>query len=89
MYVCICAAVSDRDIQNAVMAGDRSLEDVAARLGVGTVCGCCRELAADVVAECVAEAGGGCGRHGEPAGVQEVHRQRHVTHPQSTIALSA
>lgn len=45
MYVCICAAVSDRQIASAVAAGADSLEKLGMELGVGTGCGCCRETA--------------------------------------------
>lgn len=45
MYVCICAAATDREIAKAVRDGATTLEDLAACLGVGTGCGCCRETA--------------------------------------------
>lgn len=45
MYVCICAAVSDRQIASAVAAGADSMEKLGLELGVGTGCGCCRETA--------------------------------------------
>ena len=45
MYVCVCAAVSDRQLASAVAAGADSLEKLGFELGVGTVCGCCRETA--------------------------------------------
>jgi bacterioferritin-associated ferredoxin len=51
MYVCICAAVSDRQIKQAVREGARSVDQLAACLGVGTVCGCCREMAQDILVE--------------------------------------
>jgi bacterioferritin-associated ferredoxin len=49
MYVCICAAVSDRQIKQAVREGACSVDQLAASLGVGTVCGCCREMAQDIL----------------------------------------
>ena len=45
MYVCICAAVSDRQIASAVAAGVDSLEKLGFELGVGMGCGCCRDTA--------------------------------------------
>lgn len=45
MYVCICAAVTDRQIAKAVGDGAATLDDLACCLGVGTGCGCCREAA--------------------------------------------
>lgn len=45
MYVCICNAISDRQIQETVAAGATSLGDLKDQLGVATCCGCCAELA--------------------------------------------
>jgi bacterioferritin-associated ferredoxin len=49
MYVCVCQAVSDQDIRRAVARGAGTFEDVRARTGCTTCCGCCeaeaRELA--------------------------------------------
>ncbi|WP_277073892.1 (2Fe-2S)-binding protein [Simonsiella muelleri] len=45
MYVCICNAISDRQIQETVAAGATSLGDLQNQLGVATCCGCCAELA--------------------------------------------
>lgn len=49
MYVCICANVTDRQIKQAVREGASSLDDLAVQLGVGTGCGCCREMAREVL----------------------------------------
>lgn len=43
MYVCICNAVSDRQIRAAVAGGARTLDDLSMTLGVGAGCGCCRD----------------------------------------------
>jgi len=51
MFVCICAAVSDRQIKEAVREGASSLDDLAVSLGVGTGCGCCREMAQELLVE--------------------------------------
>lgn len=45
MYVCICNAVSDRQIQESVAAGAQTLTDLKNQLGVATCCGCCSDLA--------------------------------------------
>ena len=45
MYVCLCQAVDDAQIRDAVRDGHASLEALADQLGVGTGCGCCREYA--------------------------------------------
>ena len=59
MYVCICAAVSDRQIASAVAAGADSLEKLGFELGVGTGCGCCRETAQQMLRS--HSCGGDCG----------------------------
>ena len=41
MIVCVCKAVSDRQIRNAVKGGASSLRDLTRELGVGTCCGKC------------------------------------------------
>ena len=55
MYVCICKAVTDSAIRQAVMDGARSLRDLTARTGCSTQCGRCvgaaREAMDDVLAE--------------------------------------
>ncbi len=42
MYVCLCNNVTERDIENAVRAGARTLDCLAERLAVSTCCGQCR-----------------------------------------------
>ncbi|WP_274584570.1 (2Fe-2S)-binding protein [Neisseria leonii] len=46
MFVCICNAVTDRQIQETVAAGAATLGDLQAQLGVATCCGSCSDLAA-------------------------------------------
>ncbi len=46
MYVCICHAITDRQIQEQIANGTvRNLSDLQAQLGVATGCGCCAEAA--------------------------------------------
>ena len=49
MYVCICNAVSDRQIRDAVDHGARSLFEVQCQLPVGACCGRCEDTASKVV----------------------------------------
>ena len=49
MYICICNAVTDRQIRAAVAAGATSIDDLSMQLGVGAGCGCCREAAQEVL----------------------------------------
>lgn len=51
MYVCVCNAVTERDIHEAVQGGISSLEDLSAQLRVATCCGRCAGCAEDVLAE--------------------------------------
>ena len=45
MYICICNAITDRQIRAAVASGAASLGELSMQLGVGAGCGCCREAA--------------------------------------------
>ncbi|MGB3134559.1 MAG: (2Fe-2S)-binding protein [Candidatus Macondimonas sp.] len=42
MYVCLCRAVTDRDVEQAVACGHTTLPALQATLGVATGCGRCR-----------------------------------------------
>ncbi len=41
--ICTCLNVTDRDIEEAYKAGDRTWEDLQARTKIGTACGGCKE----------------------------------------------
>jgi len=43
MYICVCNAVTDRDIRAAAAAGVDDFVDLQERLGVSTCCGACRD----------------------------------------------
>ena len=45
MYVCVCQAVTDREIHQAAKNGAKSLRDLGRDLGVGVVCGRCASCA--------------------------------------------
>lgn len=47
MFICVCNAITERQVQEAVASGAQSLADLEARLGVGGCCGCCRDTATD------------------------------------------
>jgi bacterioferritin-associated ferredoxin len=53
MYVCVCSAVTDRQIHEAIDHGAASLCDVQSRLPVGMCCGRCQETAKALVDEYV------------------------------------
>ncbi|MEM1432846.1 MAG: (2Fe-2S)-binding protein [Pseudomonadota bacterium] len=45
MYVCLCHAVTEHEVLEEAAAGASTLDELSARLGVATGCGCCREHA--------------------------------------------
>jgi bacterioferritin-associated ferredoxin len=53
MYVCICNAVSERRIRQAVASGDTTFEALREDLGVATCCGCCEEEVREILADCL------------------------------------
>jgi bacterioferritin-associated ferredoxin len=62
MYICICNAVSDRDIRRCVQQGNaRSMRDLRRELGVTTQCCQCAKAARGVLKEALAgDEAGGC-----------------------------
>ena len=57
MYVCVCNAVTDKDICKAVDRGASSLFDVQNELPVASCCGRCEETARTVVDEYLSSRG--------------------------------
>ncbi len=51
MYVCICNAVTDKQIRQAADAGVHDLWGLQAELGVATNCGSCKEHASEILRE--------------------------------------
>ena len=49
MYVCICNAVTEKDIHDTVAEGSSSMRELRERLGVGACCGRCASCARDVL----------------------------------------
>jgi bacterioferritin-associated ferredoxin len=47
MFICICNAISERQVQTAVAEGATTLSDLQAELGVAACCGCCADTASD------------------------------------------
>lgn len=67
MYVCICQAVTDRQITEAVRQGARSVKDLRRDLGVTAECGRCAGCARD----CLRSAQQGLGTSG--SGTSGIH----------------
>ena len=57
MYVCVCKAVTDGQIRNAVDQGCCSMRELRNELGVATQCGRCAVTAREVLDEALAEQG--------------------------------
>ena len=51
MYVCICNAITDKQIRKAAESGVTSLWELQKKLGVASNCGKCRETAVDILRE--------------------------------------
>lgn len=60
MYVCVCQAVTDRQIHEAAQGGARTLKDLRRELGVTLDCGRCASCAK----ECLQKIHGTCKGHG-------------------------
>jgi len=51
MYVCICNAITDKQIRAAADSGAGDLWALQRELGVASGCGSCRESASEILAE--------------------------------------
>jgi len=49
MFVCVCNGITERQIRAAIEDGARTVQELGARLGVASGCGCCSEFAADLI----------------------------------------
>ena len=56
MYICLCKAVTDHDIEATVIAGASTMLEVQEALEVGTGCGSCAGAAQVVIDQTLARA---------------------------------
>lgn len=49
MYICVCNAVTERDIDGAVAEGCCTLRELREQTGLGGCCGRCTQCARDVL----------------------------------------
>ena len=49
MYVCVCRAVTDRQIREAAAEGVRTMRELRLKLGVCSACGKCGEYAKEIL----------------------------------------
>lgn len=52
MYVCICQAVTERQVREAAQQGLRSVRALKERLGVASECAKCARCAQHILREC-------------------------------------
>jgi bacterioferritin-associated ferredoxin len=52
MYICICNAVTEREIRGAVSLGSACVGDLRRDLGVASCCGKCESEAHRIIREC-------------------------------------
>ena len=52
MFVCVCNAITDREIRACAELGAATVEDLREHLGVASCCGQCQETARAVLREC-------------------------------------
>ena len=55
MYVCVCNAVTDSDIRNAVDDGVCTMRQLRNKTGCGDTCGCCKEMAVEILQQALAD----------------------------------
>jgi len=55
MYVCVCNAVTERDIHHAVDNGVQNMTQLARTTGCSSTCGNCQELAEEVLTDAMSE----------------------------------
>ena len=61
MYICLCNAITERQVVQAAELGARSAEDLAHGLGIGLGCGRCVSCAKALLAETVGRITSGSG----------------------------
>ena len=57
MYVCICNAITEKDIHRAVGEGVCSLEKLSETTSISKTCGCCTDHACKVIEKAIASQG--------------------------------
>jgi bacterioferritin-associated ferredoxin len=55
MFVCLCSAITDRQIHDAVDRGVQDVSQLEELWGVGAGCGTCREFAQELIDTRLAE----------------------------------
>jgi bacterioferritin-associated ferredoxin len=61
MYVCVCNAVTEREIRSAVDLGVTSMRQLKRDLGVASNCGKCASCACDILRDELSNKSAACG----------------------------
>ncbi|MCC6211225.1 MAG: (2Fe-2S)-binding protein [Burkholderiales bacterium] len=51
MYICLCNAITERDVRECARRGCCTFDELSSELGVGTCCGRCRPVASEILRE--------------------------------------
>ena len=51
MYICLCNAITEREVRECARRGCCSLDELSMQLGVGSGCGKCRPAAKEILDE--------------------------------------
>ena len=51
MYICICNAITEREVRECARRGCCSVDELSVELGFGTGCGRCRPVAKEILDE--------------------------------------
>lgn len=63
MYVCVCNAITEKRIRQAVDAGITTLDQLKAHLGVASNCRSCEPLAEEILQQRLRENASHSGKH--------------------------
>jgi bacterioferritin-associated ferredoxin len=55
MYVCVCNAVTDKEVEQAIEAGATTRLEVTRKCGAGGDCGACHAMIEDMVEACAGD----------------------------------
>lgn len=51
MYICICNAITEREVRECARGGAFSIDELSSKLGLGAGCGRCLECASSLLEE--------------------------------------
>lgn len=69
MYICICNAVTERQVRECAGRGCQSVDQLAFETGLGIGCGRCKEFACDLLEDLQCEAQASHSQHHSAAEV--------------------